>query len=280
MKWKNNPDVDGKYNYLYRIINNINGVEYIGVHRTENLNDGYMGSGKLLKRAIRKYGTENFTKEILQLYPTYKQALLAEKKMVTLEYIESDDNYNLREGGYGRCGWSSECRQKMSQNKRDKWKNDAKFRDKMLTINRSTTRRDKISKSLTGKKRKNPQNKNLDKIRKTAETHKGMKRTAQAKQNMSTAAINAPLDVKRRRSGRGMIYIYNQETAQVKRVSKMSIIPEGWARGTGPKKSDKYKNMNRGSYFAYDPVTYKIKRFQSRESLPVGWKRGRPTKRK
>ena len=30
-----------------------------------NINDGYIGSGKYLKRAIKKYGIENFKRQIL-----------------------------------------------------------------------------------------------------------------------------------------------------------------------------------------------------------------------
>ncbi len=42
-----------KYIVVYKITNNINNKEYIGVHRTNKTDDSYMGSGKLILRAIK-----------------------------------------------------------------------------------------------------------------------------------------------------------------------------------------------------------------------------------
>lgn len=52
--------------YIYRITNKINGKTHIGQHKYKKLNDSYMVSGVLLAKAKKKYGLENFEKEILE----------------------------------------------------------------------------------------------------------------------------------------------------------------------------------------------------------------------
>lgn len=48
--------------YIYRITNLINGHTYIGQHKYNKLEDKYMGSGVILRKAYKRYGAENFIK--------------------------------------------------------------------------------------------------------------------------------------------------------------------------------------------------------------------------
>jgi group I intron endonuclease len=87
--------------YLYEVRNKLNGKIYVGVHKTENMDDGYMGSGKVIKTAIEKYGIENFTKTILQQFSTEEEMFYAEKQLVNDQFLLREDVYNLRRGGTG-----------------------------------------------------------------------------------------------------------------------------------------------------------------------------------
>ena len=58
-----------KYHYIYKTTNLKNGKFYVGMHSSDNLNDGYLGSGTRLRRSIRKNGKENFKIEILEFFP-------------------------------------------------------------------------------------------------------------------------------------------------------------------------------------------------------------------
>ena len=83
---------------IYKVTNNVNGKHYIGKHQTKDINDGYMGSGKLIKAAIKKYGADNFHKEILHVVQTEKEMDILEKILVV---PDPEISYNLCEGGRG-----------------------------------------------------------------------------------------------------------------------------------------------------------------------------------
>ena len=106
------------YNYIYKITNQINGKIYIGKHSTDNLNDGYMGSGILIRKAEKKYGKENFTKEYLAFCDTEEKLNWFEKFYIK-KYKARENGYNLTDGGDGSLGryQSEETKMKISNTK-------------------------------------------------------------------------------------------------------------------------------------------------------------------
>jgi hypothetical protein len=85
--------------YLYKIKNKLNEKIYIGIHSTENINDGYMGSGTLIIKAIEKYGKDNFTKTILKYCKNRELLVELEKKVVNQKFVDRQNTYNLTLGG-------------------------------------------------------------------------------------------------------------------------------------------------------------------------------------
>jgi group I intron endonuclease len=90
--------------YIYKITNIVNNKIYIGL-KTSSVNEtlDYFGSGRLINKAIDRYGKENFVKEILEEnIPNYQ--LLCEREIYWISYYKSTDRsigYNITKGGDG-----------------------------------------------------------------------------------------------------------------------------------------------------------------------------------
>jgi len=95
-------------NQLYTVYKTkyiVDGRYYIGVHKTNNPNDRYLGSGTHLKAAMKLYGRSNFKKEILAAFSSAEPAYEMEGKLVTPELISSGKVFNCIAGGSISPDW-------------------------------------------------------------------------------------------------------------------------------------------------------------------------------
>lgn len=132
------------YNYL--TTNIINKKQYIGMHIGE-LTDEYLGSGVLILKAIKKYGKNNFIKEVLEICDTVEIAYNNEEKYIKQYNTVAPNGYNLSPAGGMQIpqGWSNESRKKQSI----KLKGNTNKKGKKT----SDITKEKLSKSCKDKKR-------------------------------------------------------------------------------------------------------------------------------
>ena len=119
-----------KIHYIYKTTCLISNRYYIGLHSTNNLDDGYMGSGKRLRYSIRKHGTENHIKEILEILPTREELVLREIEIVTKELVDDKSCMNLVLGGGGFMldDYHFECSKNGNKKLNELLQNDSEFR--------------------------------------------------------------------------------------------------------------------------------------------------------
>jgi group I intron endonuclease len=107
---------------IYKTTNLINGKIYIG--QDSKNRPQYLGSGVYLKKAIKKYGKNNFIKEILEDSISTKDILNLREIYWIKKFnsIDSNIGYNLTKGGNGSLGIkvSEEKRKKISESLKGK----------------------------------------------------------------------------------------------------------------------------------------------------------------
>jgi len=117
--------------YTYKITllkGSLAGHYYYGQHRTNNLNDGYCGSGRIIKDYFKCYDKIEgitYVKSIIQFYNTPEELNIAENELIGDKYITDNLCINLIPGGNGKGrnkGYkhSDETKQKMSISKKGK----------------------------------------------------------------------------------------------------------------------------------------------------------------
>lgn len=111
-----------RFGYIYKTTNLINGKIYIGQHRYEKggIDETYIGSGKLLRKAIEKYGLKNFKCEIIDEAQNKEELDKKEIKWIAWYRNQGIELYNIVDGGTGGNTnggktFSKEWREKISK---------------------------------------------------------------------------------------------------------------------------------------------------------------------
>lgn len=134
------PRKQKKYHFIYKTTNLINNKFYVGMHSTDDLEDGYVGSGKIINYSVSKYGIDNHDVEILEFLSSREELKKREAEVVNEELLANPLNMNLKFGGDG--GWdhvggdkrSFEHQSKASKNGWSKKKNDAEFMERFSSL--------------------------------------------------------------------------------------------------------------------------------------------------
>jgi group I intron endonuclease len=186
------------FNFVYITTNLVNGKQYIGDHSTNDLNcyttKIYFGSGIAIKEAIKKYGKQNFKKDILEFFDTKENAFNSQEKYIKLYKTHvSQDGYNISwKGGH-------QTNESVSDETRNKMKKSH------IGKKQSAETIDKRVKKITGKKRTKEQLKTMSEAQKITQNKpeviekKKKSRTGilHTEENKKLMSINASINMKK-----------------------------------------------------------------------------------
>lgn len=193
-----------KTHIIYITTNLINNKSYVGYHCTININDKYLGSGKIITRSIKKHGRQNFKKEILEICNenNWEQR---ETYWINQKTTQWPNGYNLTNGGEGGKGKIASIKSKKLMSKIRQERNLAKGENNgMFGSNHSKDSCIKISKTRIERGiAKGENNGRFDKTiykfknKITGEIFEGYKFDLARKINSTVSAINAVINKSR-----------------------------------------------------------------------------------
>jgi group I intron endonuclease len=140
-----------KYIFNYLTTNNITGKQYVGMHITINPSDNYIGSGHLLVQAVKKYGKENFTRDIICFCSDVSTAFYNERIFISEFNTLTPNGYNISPFGgmNGKGSMDDETKNKIKKTLKGRKGKPSKYKG----ISRTEEIKEKIKKSNLGKKR-------------------------------------------------------------------------------------------------------------------------------
>lgn len=189
-----------RYHYIYKTVCMITKMYYVGMHSTDNLEDGYKGSGKRLRYSIKKYGVENHIVEILEFLPNRSSLKAREAEIINENFLQDKLCMNIVLGGGG--GFEA-AKIKLAQ-----IRNNLEWRKNYS---------EKMSKSMKLAHKEG---------RKNGNTFSGKFHSEETKQKMSQKASERTGD---KNSQFGTCWITNG--SENKKIKKNEDLPTGWSYG-------------------------------------------------
>lgn len=213
-----------KYHFIYKTTNLINGKYYIGMHSTNELNDGYIGSGKYLWYSIRKYGIENFKCEILEFLTDRTSLANRERELVNEEVLKDPYCMNLKKGGNGGLPWGGGYKDK-DHAKRFAESGKRAFLEKMKDI----SYRSEFGKKTSLRNYQRAKDNSLG-FQKTPFNWSGLNHSAETKKKMSLSSKGKGIG--KSNSQFGTCWITNGvENKKIKKTELNNFIELGWKLG-------------------------------------------------
>lgn len=145
------------YYYTYKITclkGSLKSCYYLGLHITDDLNDGYCGSGRIIRDYYKKYGAiegVTYTKENLGFYNNQEELNQAEYELIGDLYKTDPKCLNLRAGG-SQAGMCDETKLLLSKAQADNWL-DESYREMMhISLTEAAKRPETKKKRSTAQK--------------------------------------------------------------------------------------------------------------------------------
>ncbi len=182
---------NGKFYFVYLTTNLINGMQYIGEHKTKNRDDGYLGSGAELNRAVQEFGSENFIREILEYFLTKQEAFDAEQHFIEQYNTLFPNGYNIEpNGGYWPLKHTSHTKRKISINNARYWKGKKRIISEETRKKMSEAGKGRIISEETRRKLSEfGKNRSEEHRRKLSESQKGRIVSEKTKQKLREANL-------------------------------------------------------------------------------------------
>jgi len=244
--------------YVYKITNKLNGKWYIGKrkHKTP-YSDPYMGSGKLILEAIKKYGKNSFDKMVLKVFDTNEEAAKYEASLVTKETISTSMSYNMHEGGHGGFAHLNDgSKEHKDRSKLGAQKSSGRYHPNWGKQKFRKNDKHTLSASKKAiKARKAIKNNDPDKWKKIYE------KVSEYQKNynfMKNKVWCVPI---------------NAKNSSIKRVYDENNIPEDWIHIKEYRDKKKKKSGTYGKFWINNPLTRKNKYCSG--PIPKGWIKGR-----